>query len=179
MVLTATVTGAAWGQGVVTQEEALAQAVPGAIWDRRTAYLSEQDLVAIAGLAHPTAAHDRPVVSYYLACQNGIASHVAYFEAHPVRTLPEVLMVVVGPDGRVERVAVLKFSEPPEYRAPEGWLRQFVDHGLDDALSLKQDIDGMTGATLTANAVTDAVRRLLALHAHLDPFETGAGGAAP
>ena len=169
LVMTA-FTGNVWAQGVITQQEALALAVPGATWDRRTAYLSEEDLALIAERAGPAVAVENPVITYYVAWSDGAATRVAYFDAHPVRTLQEVLMVVVRPDGRVDRVEVLKFSEPGEYRAPDGWLRQFDGHDLDEDVSLKGRIVGITGATLTARAVTEAVRRVLALHDYLDPI---------
>ncbi len=156
-------------QGVLTQQEALALAAPHATWQRHTAYLADEDLAAIDQQSNGVEVEQR-VISYYVAHQNGRATHVAYFEAHQVRTLPEVVMVVVAVDGTVDRVEILKFSEPPEYRAPVGWLAQFNGHALDDDLSLKGKIVGMTGATLTARAVTGSVRRLLAVHGYLLPL---------
>jgi hypothetical protein len=103
---------------------------------------------------------------------------VAYFDAHPVRTLPEVLMVVVDPDARVRRVEVVRFSEPPEYMAPDGWIEQFHGRALDPELSLKGDIANVTGATLTAMAVTASVRRVLATHAIIRPLGGDAAGSA-
>ncbi|TDJ56796.1 MAG: FMN-binding protein [Gemmatimonadetes bacterium] len=171
-------TTAAWAQGVLTQQEALALAVPNATWQRHTAYLADDDLVAIAEQSNGVKVEQR-VVSYYVASEDGRNTHVAYFDAHPVRTLPEVVMVVVTAKGTVDRVEILKFSEPPEYRAPAGWLAQFDGHDIDDDLSLKGEIVGMTGATLTARAVTGAVQRQLAVHAYLRPLaDQGPGGKA-
>ncbi len=169
LILLAAAPAPGWAQGVLTQEEALALAVPNATWQRHTAYLTEEDLAAIAEQSNGVAV-ERPVISYYVAVQDGRKTHVAYFEAHPVRTLSEVVMVVVTAKGTVSHVEILKFLEPPEYRARAGWLAQFDGHDLDDDLSLKGDIVGMTGATLTARAVTGAVRRQLAVHAYLRPL---------
>ena len=110
------------------------------------------------------------VVTYYLATLNGAPTGVAYFDAHRVRTLPEVVMFVVGPDGRIKRSEVLRFSEPPEYKAPEKWRKQLEGKALEPDLSLKRGIVNLTGATLTAKALTDAARRVLALHAVIQPF---------
>ena len=88
----------------------------------------------------------------------------AYFDTHRVRTLEETLMVVVGADGRVARVEILAFGEPPEYLPKKGWLGQFAGHALDEELSVKRGIRGITGATLSSQAATDAVRRILAIH---------------
>ena len=79
-------------------------------------------------------------------------------------------MIVVGANGRVTRVETVSFREPPEYRAPDGWLRQFDGHVLDPALSLRGEIAALTGATLTAGSATRATRRALALHSVIDPL---------
>lgn len=100
----------------------------------------------------------------------------AYFDAHRVRTLPEVLMIVVGPEGRVRRIEILRFSEPPEYEAPRSWLEQFREKPLSDDLSLKGSIVNITGATLTSRAVTNATRRTLAIHSVVRPFDRAPAG---
>ena len=99
-----------------------------------------------------------------------IAIGAAYFDAHRVRTLPEVLMVVVGTENRIRRVQVLRFAEPPEYRPPDGWLARLVGRALDTELSERRGVDGITGATLTTRAVTGAARRTLSIHQVIAPF---------
>ena len=93
-----------------------------------------------------------------------------FFDAHRVRTLPEVLMVVVGTDDRIRRLELLRFQEPPDYRPPAAWLQLFGGRELDRQLSLKGGVAKFTGATLTADAVTDSARRMLALHQVVRPF---------
>lgn len=88
----------------------------------------------------------------------------AYFDTHRVRTLPETLMVVVGPEGTAEAVHLLAFHEPPAYRASDRWLGQFEGRELDREMALDRGIAGIGGATLTANVVTATVRRILATH---------------
>jgi len=157
----------------LTQEEALTLAFPGAQVERRTAFLGDDELARAAELAGPDVDIESTVVTHYVARRDGRPVGVAYFDAHRVRTEQEVLMVVVGPDALVLRVETVSFREPPEYRAPAGWLRQFDGHALDGALSLRGDIATITGATLTANAATRATRRALALHQVIDPLPQG------
>lgn len=158
----------------LTQDEALRLAFPPpAAIDRRTAYLAEADLARVAELAGAEAGAESGVVTYYVATRNDSAVGVAYFDAHRVRSLREVLMVVVTPAGRVRRVEVVKFEEPPEYRAPDTWLRQFDGRGLDGDLRLSGGIAVMSGATLTSRATVRATRRVLALHAVIAPFAEG------
>jgi hypothetical protein len=164
------------GAQVLTQDQALAMAFPDA--DdviRRTAYLDDAQLQRMQELVGGQVEVGSTVATYYVAMEEGEPVGVAYFDAHIVRTLDEVLMIVVGRDHRIRRIETVSFREPPEYRAPEGWLDLFDGRALTPELSLKGDIPTMTGATLTAVAVTDAARRVLALHQVVAPF--GSPGA--
>ena len=82
-------------------------------------------------------------------------------------------MIVVTQGNAVARIDVLRFAEPPEYRAPDGWLELLQERSLGDELSLKRDIPNITGATLTARAIVNAARRVLALHSVINPFDQG------
>ena len=162
------------GAQTLSQDEALRLAFPGAdAVERSTAYLTDAQLARARELAGREAEVEAGVVTYYVASRGGAPVGVAYFDAHRVRTLPEVLMIVVGTDHRIRRIEVVRFSEPPEYLPPGGWLGQFTDRALDASLSHKGGIANITGATLTARAVTSASRRVLALHQVIAPF-TGA-----
>jgi FMN-binding protein len=154
---------------VMTQEKALATAFPaGAAVERQTSFLTDAQLARARELAGPGIEIASALVTRYVA-RGGAGAIVgtAYFDTHRVRTLQETLMIVVGPDGKVGRVDVLAFGEPPEYLPKKGWLDQFAGHGLDGELSVKRGIHGITGATLSSQAATDAVRRVLAIHAVL------------
>jgi len=171
LALAVTAAGAS-GQSL-SQDEALALAFPQAQLERRTAYLDDDQLAEASRLAGPDVPVESGVVTYYLARRGGQIAGVAYFDAHRVRTLPEVLMIIVGPDDRISRIESVSFHEPPEYRAPGGWLRQFEGGSQGDDLSLKGRIANLTGASLTAAAASRAARRALALHRVIDPFGVG------
>jgi Na+-translocating ferredoxin:NAD+ oxidoreductase RnfG subunit len=157
--------------GRLTQDEALRLVFPpAAVIERRTAFLTDVDLERVATLAGREARAERGVVTYYVATQGDSALGIAYFDAHRVRSLREVLMVVVTPAGRVRRIEVVRFEEPPEYLAPTSWLRQFEGRVLDEDLALSGAIATMSGATLTARATMRATRRVLALHAVIAPL---------
>lgn len=171
-LLLATGASAAAGQGRISQQEALRLAFPGATAiERRTAFLTEEDLARARELAGEDIEFRRRVVTYYVGLADGDPMGVAYFDAHRVRTLNEVLMIVVAPDQSIERIEVLMFAEPPEYRAPSGWLGQLEGQSLTGSLSLKGSIINLSGATLTARAAVSAARRVLALHRVIRPLE--------
>jgi Na+-translocating ferredoxin:NAD+ oxidoreductase RnfG subunit len=142
--------------------EALKLAFPDCQVERKTAYLTAEQVRRVrelSGVEVPSA-----LVNYHVARRNGQPAGTAYFDTHRVRTLPETLMVVVDPRGRVARIEVITFREPEEYLPRGIWYEQFRGRGLDRELRLKQKIHPVTGATLTARATTDAVRRVLAMH---------------
>jgi Na+-translocating ferredoxin:NAD+ oxidoreductase RnfG subunit len=155
----------------ISQQEALKAAFPPpATVERKTAYLSEPALDSARAEAGSEVPLSQSVVTYYVGTRDGKAAGVAYFDSHRVRTVNEVLMIVVGADDRIGQIEVLRFAEPPEYRPATPWLAQFGGKTLSPGLSLKGDIAMMTGATLTSNAVTRAARRVLALHHVIRPF---------
>ena len=150
------------GRVYLTVEEALALAFPGCEVERRSVYLTDEQKERAAELAGVEI--ERGIVRPYVATRDGALVGTAYFDAHRVRTKRETLMIVVAPDGRIARLELLAFAEPEEY-APRGkWYGQFTGKRLDEELSLKRGIRGITGATLTARATTAAARRVLALH---------------
>jgi hypothetical protein len=153
----------------LTQDKALSTAFPaGSIVDRQTSFLTDAQLAKARELAGPGIELASALVTRYVGRDPaGRVVGTAYFDTHRVRTLQETLMIVAGPDGKALRVDVLAFGEPPDYLPKKGWLDQFVGRGLDDELSVKRGIHGITGATLSSQAATDAVRRILAIHAVL------------
>ena len=155
-------------RGVVylTQDKAIAAAFPaGTTVERKAVFLTEAQLVHARALAGPGIPIESALVTRYTGKDaGGRVVGTAYFDTHRVRTLEETLMVVVGPDGHVARVEILAFGEPPDYLPKRGWLDQFTGRALDGDLGVQRGIRGITGATLSSQAATDAVRRILAIH---------------
>lgn len=148
------------------RDEALALAFPGCSFDRDTVTLTKaqrKQAEATAG----TALRSALVISYH-AMKDGERQGTVYFDPHKVRTLPELLMIAVGADDTIQRIEVIEFREPAEYKASETWLKQFYGKPLTPDLQLKRQINPMTGSTLTARAATDASRRVLAVHQALE-----------
>ena len=153
----------ATGRVYMTREQALelAFAQPHEI-ERRTLYLSaEQAERAAVEAGSPL---ERRVVPYYVGRLEGRVTGYAYFDTHLVRTLPETILIRVAPDERIVAIDIVSFDEPEDYLPNSRWLKQFVDQRLVDDLSLKGKIRGLTGATLSSRSITQAARRVLALH---------------
>jgi hypothetical protein len=169
---------------LLTQEQALKELFPPPqTIERRSLYLDEAQARRAAELAGvPVTGR---VVAYYVGLREGRISGYAYFDTHLVRTLPETVLIVIGPDGQIRRIDILSFDEPEDYLPSDRWLQQFDRRVLDDELTLKRGIRPMTGATLSARSITQAARRVLALHhlfvapppAHAEPGHRPEEGA--
>lgn len=129
--------------------------------ERRTLYLDDERARRAEDVSGVRV--EARVVSYYVGLSEGRVSGYAYLDTHLVRTLPETVMVVVAPDGALSRIDVLSFDEPEDYLPTSRWLQQFEGHSLQD-LGAGRGIRTLTGATLSSRAVTQAARRILALH---------------
>lgn len=158
----ALIASAAQAKVFFSKQGALEAAFPGASKvEHLNVFLTESDAASIkarAGVEWPGR-----IASVYAGYQGGTLLGYAVIDTHRVRTLNETVMIVVSPAGTVARTELLAFHEPEEYMATARWRAQFTGRHLDDRLSLRGDIDGITGATLTARTTTAAVRRVLAL----------------
>ena len=147
----------------LTQEAALKSAFPPPIQvQRKTLFLSDAQAATVGGEAGSKITGR--VFSYYVGSDATGVRGYAYFDSHLVRTLPETVMVLLAGDGTIRRVDILSFSEPEDYFPREAWLEQFAGKGLDADLAIRRGIHNLSGASLTAEAVTGACRRILALH---------------
>ncbi|MCK5407118.1 MAG: FMN-binding protein [Candidatus Krumholzibacteria bacterium] len=145
-----------------SRESALRLAFPGAdSVGKQEMFLSSEE----AAEAEKLARVELPsrLVTMYVGYKDGDVLGYAFIETHPVRSLPETILIVIDPDGRTRGVHMLAFHEPPEYAPSVRWLEQFRETPLTDELSLRGDVAAITGATLTATAITAAVRRTLAV----------------
>ena len=155
--------GEAEGRVYMTQKQALATAFPSPQEVRReTLYLTAEQAKRVS--VEAGVPMKRNIVPYYIGLLDGRPTGYAYFDTHLVRTLPETIMVHLAADARIVSIDILSFDEPEDYLPGGRWLRQFNGRRLNDELSLKRGIRGLTGATLSSRAITQAARRVLTLH---------------
>ncbi len=161
--LTAFFPAGASAKVLLSQKEALALAFPeGTTVDRKTAFLTDAQAAAVE--KESGSPLGSKVWTYYVGTSSKGVVGSAYFESHKVRTMNETFMVVVDPDASVRFIEILSFAEPDEYLAPKKWLGQFAGKQLDDQLLVRRGLRNITGASITSEAVTRGVRRVLAVH---------------
>jgi hypothetical protein len=101
------------------------------------------------------------MVTFYTARKGDAVVGYGVLQSHVVRTKRETLLVAFEPDGRIRRIVVLSFLEPPEYKPSERWLGQFDGKGATDRLAIGDDLAPISGSTLSARGVAEQARWLL------------------
>lgn len=159
-----------------SQKQALAEAFPEATRiERRTFVLSREKAERIEALTgRPVEAK---IVVIHVAHQGERVLGFGEIAVHKVRTQPEAMLIVLSPEGVVRSVRVIAFHEPLDYLPTDRWYAQLVGKKGGDRLDLGRDVHGVVGATLSAQAAVDAVRRMLAYWEVLLRPDYGPGGA--
>lgn len=162
-----------------SQTQALAEAFPEATRiERDSRIVRSHELKRIQAITK----EDRParVVVLHTAWQDDRILGYAHIDVHNVRTKPEAFMVVLTPEGVVRSVRILAFHEPLDYLPTDRWYGQFKGKTPSDRLRVGGDVHGVVGATLSARAAADGVRRMLAYwEIILRPEVLSAADAAP
>lgn len=144
-----------------SQKQALAEAFPTATRiERDTTILRKAALAQITAITRD----DQPprVVVLHTAWKDDELLGYAHIDVHNVRTKPEAFMVVLTPEGVVRSVRILAFHEPLDYLPTDSWYAQFEGKSGGDRMRVGGDVHGVVGATLSARAAADGVRRMLA-----------------
>lgn len=145
-----------------SKEEALEIAFPNAQRiETRNFFLTQEQVEQVQTLAKTRI--DSKLATFHVGHTAETILGYAFIETHIVRTFPETFLIVLSPEGSLQKLLVLAFYEPPEYQPPDRWLKQFDQKTLSSSLRLRQDIHGIMGSTLTAQAVTSGVRKVMAL----------------
>ena len=141
-----------------SRQEAIQAVLPDAERiETRTISLTEDQLQQITTLA--TAQVDSKLLSVAIGYKGDTIVGYAFFDTRPVRTLPGTFLVSVSPTGTVQKVMVVAFHEPEDYLPPPRWLQQFDGKALAPELQVYKGIHAISGATLSSQSVTNAVRK--------------------
>ena len=128
-------------------------------FEARDLLLDEETAARLAELARARVA-DR-MVTFYTARRGSEVAGYAAIHSHVVRTKRETFAIAFEPDGRIRRLLILAFLEPPEYEPPERWLAQLRGKGEGDRLAVGDDLVPIAGATLSARGIAERSRWLL------------------
>ncbi len=146
-----------------TQQKALQEAFPNSdLIDRKVLFLTDEQVDQIQKLAKSKL--ESQIVTFYVGKKADAITGYAFFETNIVRTKPETFIVVLGPNAKIKHVEVLAFYEPFDYLPTSNWFDLFGGKILNSNLWPKRDIHNITGATLSVQAITQGVRKILAVY---------------
>ncbi len=73
-------------------------------------------------------------------------------------------------NGAVSRIIILDYQEiRGRPIAKPRFLRQYQGKTIKDTLQLRKDIDGITGATISSNSLTEGVRKIIYIYEFIKP----------
>ena len=71
----------------------------------------------------------------------------------------------IAPNGSVKGIEILEYVESYGYEVADSqWRKQFIGKTAGDPVKLNQDIQNISGATLSSKHLTDGVKRVLVLY---------------
>ncbi len=163
-------------QVLLTRAEALREIFPGAAHIESAAVAIDAPLRARveARLGRRLAEEEFPVFRALGAA--GEATGYAVITEEIGKYHPITFIVGVTPQARVSAVAVLVYRESHGGDVKrQRFLRQFAGKGIDDPIRVSRDIINVSGATLSAHAISRGTKKVLVL---LDECLLGARAAA-
>lgn len=98
---------------------------------------------------------------YKIECEKKETSYV-YIDSHLVRTLNQTIILEIK-NGKINKYLISQFMEPTEYIPPTLWINQLLGKSVADKYEIREGIDALTGATLSARALIDTSKRILVM----------------
>lgn len=119
---------------------------------------------AVAEVRRLSGWHYAKNVALHIARQNGRVVGYGLVDDMPGKEQPITYVVFTNTDLSVKDLEVLYYREAYGGEiANESWRAQFRNKGLDPSLRVGGEITNISGATISTNAVTFGVRKLLAV----------------
>ena len=80
-----------------------------------------------------------------------------------IRTKNAAVLYMIDCEKKIKAIEILSFSEPREYMPNKAWQSVFAGKSSDDMLIAGKDIPTISGATMSADALSKAARLVLAI----------------
>lgn len=101
---------------------------------------------------------------FFLCTQSGVVTAYALIDSEVGKHLPLTYVVGISPSGVVTKVELMVFREIRGWEVREKrFMAQFEEKTRTDKIEIGETISNVSGATLSAQAMTKGVRRALVL----------------
>ena len=103
------------------------------------------------------------IVRYYIVKKEDKVLGHAILLKQKIRTKNAAILYMVDENKTMIGLEIVSFKEPSEYKPSDDWSKIFVGKTSEDILVAGKDIATISGATLSARAISDAARVALAI----------------
>ena len=100
---------------------------------------------------------------YYIISNHQVIQAVAIIDTHTLRSRRQSLLVTIDSQGRILNLDILDFHEPARFKAPKRWLDLFTNQTVSNFLVPGKDLPAISGATITSQKTSNAIRKSLHL----------------
>ncbi len=104
------------------------------------------------------------IFKVYLAKRDSILVGYGVLISQKIRSKNAVILYSISKDGILKNIEIIAFNEPLEYLPSKKWKEQFRNTNARNSLKVGTDIAVISGATLSARAITNSSRVALALY---------------
>ncbi|CAA6800479.1 MAG: Unknown protein [uncultured Sulfurovum sp.] len=103
------------------------------------------------------------IVRYYeVKKENNTIGHAILLK-EKIRTKYAAILYMVDNNNTMLGIEIVSFKEPSEYKPNDNWKKIFVGKTAEDTLVAGEDIATISGATMSARAISNAARVALAI----------------
>jgi len=106
---------------------------------------------------------DSKIVRYYrISDETGILGNAILLQKR-IRTKNAAVLYIVDNNNSMVGLEIINFKEPIEYKPSRTWQEIFIGKSSEDTLRAGDDIPTISGATLSARAISQSARLALAI----------------
>ncbi|HHD75935.1 MAG TPA: FMN-binding protein [Campylobacterales bacterium] len=129
--------------------------------EKKSLILTKEDVKTIQSNAHSKV--DSKVVRYYKITKDNTPLGNAILLKKRVRTKIAAILYIVDNNNSMLGIEILSFKEPSEYKPSQEWQKMLVGKTAEDTLVAGDDIPTISGATLSARAISNSARLALSI----------------
>lgn len=106
---------------------------------------------------------DSDVIRLYTVQQGKTVEGYAVLLLKKIRTKSAAILYIIDTKQTVKSIEIVAFSEPQEYKPNQTWKKTFEGKTKEDNLFAGKGIPTISGATMSARAISDAARIAIAI----------------
>jgi Na+-translocating ferredoxin:NAD+ oxidoreductase RnfG subunit len=105
---------------------------------------------------------------YWKISNNDTTIAHAFLDNVKGKSMPITFIVIMNVDGSIKNSSIIKYREAYGSEiSNKCWLQQFIGKNNDSKYEIGKEIDGITGATISAHSVSKGIRKIAILYDHV------------